>query len=290
MAAQTMASTTTDDSMGEQMSRWCTEPYIAETNFDDAMMWDGYYYTLEDYEWINMNCGHIPADYGEKMKDFPPVGIKPFQESAGKTAPRLVLNDEDFAIGEIEESVSPESAEVLKPIKDSESTGESELHEKREASEKQESPNSPEELNSLEEPIGEELDSTENSESPKEPRSPDVPSEIAGNQKELLDKEVIKSVRESCELVATTEISSDQSKDGYENHGFTSLSNNGRRLIVRENLIVDVPSNSGKRKRSGSKSDEGVRRSERSKTFIPEYNEKKNWRACRNVSGGRSTK
>ena len=234
MAAQTMASATTDGLKGKQLSGWYTEPYIAETNFDDAMMWNGDRYTLKDYVWLNMNCaespyfGHIPVDYGEKMKDSPPVGIKPFQEPAGETAPGLVLNDEDFAIGEIEESVSPESPESpegLKSIKVSESTGESESHEEREASEKQESPDTPEELNSLEEPIGEELESTENSKSPKEPRSPEGPAEeTARNENRLLDGKVIEFIGKSFEPVATTKKSSDKSKDSYESDGSTSLS------------------------------------------------------------------
>ncbi|KAL5344811.1 hypothetical protein ACLOAV_010208 [Pseudogymnoascus australis] len=119
--------------------------------------------------------------------------------------------------------ITRESHEGSKSTEDSVTTCESESREKRE---------SPEELDWLEE-----------FQPTKGPRPFEVQVGIARN-------------------VATTEISS-LSKDSYESHGFTSQLNNKRPLIereVEEILNVDIPSKGRKRNRSGSKSDEGVRR------------------------------
>lgn len=120
------APTETTNLMGAQ------ESYTPETFFVEAI-WN---MSPEDWkilegcewtEWINQEDTPNPTHSGEEMKDLPAVGRKPPQEPAEETPPWFVLDQKrDFAISESGEPASPESPEVSKSTKDSESTGKSE--------------------------------------------------------------------------------------------------------------------------------------------------------------------
>ncbi|KAL5350968.1 hypothetical protein ACLOAV_004541 [Pseudogymnoascus australis] len=104
------------------------------------------------------------------------------------------------------------------------------------------------------------------------------PAEIVRNESELIDGEVIKFIGDSCELVAPTEILSDQPKDSYESQKSTSLLNNDRHLTegeVKESSNVDVPPKRRKRNRLEGAC-RSVRLRTRQKTVF--YNEKDIWR------------
>lgn len=72
-----------------------------------------------------------------------------------------------------------------------------------------------------------ELEPRDEQKSPEELDWPEElrPAEIVRNESELIDGEVIKFIGDSCELVAPTEILSDQPKDSYESQKSTSLLN-----------------------------------------------------------------
>ena len=200
--AETQAAPTTlgYDSTAAPRSDWGAEPYATEPfppyNFDASWNMAENWNDLNNCVLLNANFASWPYCGGTGEV----VSIKPSQKSAKETATGLVQDQEGDPI--IRESQEPPCSEGSKSIEDSATTGESESLEIWE---------SPKELD-----WPEELELTENSKSPNEPRPFEVPVGVARNKIELLDGE---------EPVATTEISSDQSKDSYESHGFTSLSN-----------------------------------------------------------------